>query len=257
MRRSVFILLALLVVFSLVLAAQTVTVLQPSDAGYSSAERAALLAGATAVQNILDEGFPFPRFRLIQQGWTDDAFIQFAAGTLRTAGYSILLAQGTISEAAHTWILVGIDLGDRTGWIPVEGAASWVSSEYRIGEIAWQGGVAGGSFDSQYLTYSQTVALAANVPPQISLNDLNRNVVVDVKATFQAVGSDPDGTILAYEWTINGRDTLIDTRSTLWYTFSKTGKATVDLVVIDNRGAKTTASVTVDVLAEDPGCGCH
>jgi hypothetical protein len=257
MRRIGLLLVASLVLLSAVSFAETVTVLQPSDSGYSSTERTALLAGADAVQKVLNEGFPFPRFRLIQQGWTDDAFIQFAAGTLRSAGYSVVLAEGTMSGVARTWILVGIDLGSRTGWIPVEAAASWVSSEYRLGEIAWQGGVAGGSFDSRYLAFSQTVALAPNAPPAITLTEPNRNVIVDVRATFQAVGSDPDGTIIAYQWTFGDRDTLTDTHATVWYAFKDAGEQTVHLVVIDNRGGRTTASVTVDVLAEDPGCGCH
>jgi hypothetical protein len=80
--------------------------------------------------------------------------------------------------------------------------------------------------------------------------------VVGKTATLMTTGGDPDGVVLAYLWTFSDGTKIAGTQPVLWYTFREVGDATVSLTVIDTRGARTTLSKVVDVLAEEPACGC-
>jgi hypothetical protein len=190
--------------------------------------------------------------------WGDADYVQFAAGTLQSAGYAALLASGPWDGAANrTWILTAVPLTSGVGYIPVEAVPSALASSSTIGQVAWQAGVAGTSFDSRYLRFTQAVPLAPNMPPAVTLSIGERYAVIDVTTTFQVMGTDPDGMILTYVWTISDGTTIVDPRATLWYTFREIGDATVTVTVIDTRGGRTTASEEVEVLAEKPDCGCN
>lgn len=229
---------------------------QPNDPGYSAADRAALTAAWTAVEGILKAGYPLSPLEMGKLGWADSDFVQFAAGTLESAGYTMLLVTGSWAGTTRTWILVGVPLSSGLGYIPVEAAPSALGSSSAIGRIAWQGGVSGGSFDPRYLSFSQAVALAPNLPPAVTLSIAGRYVVVGETTTLMVTGSDPDGAILAYLWTFSDGTEIAGTRAVLWYTFHDTGDATVTLTAIDTRGARMTQSVVAEVLAEEPDCGC-
>jgi len=231
---------------------------QPNDPGYSATDRAALAVAWTAVEGILKAGYPLSPLQMSKLGWADSDFVQFAAGTLESAGYTVLLASGSwAGGTTRTWILVGVPISGGLGYIPVEAAPSALGSSSAIGRIAWQGGVSGISFDSRYLSFTQATVLAPNSPPAVTLSIAERYVVVDVPATLVVAGSDPDGAILAYLWTFSDGTKIASMQPVLWYTFREVGDATVTLTAIDTRGARTTQSVVAEVLAVKPDCGCN
>jgi hypothetical protein len=257
-------LLLLLIVLFVSLAVSTSSLLgadlpvvrQPNDPAYVAADRAALAAAWTAVEGILKAGYPLSPVQMGKLGWSDADFVQFAAGTLQSAGYTVLLATGSWAGTTRTWILVGVPLSSGLGYLPVEAAPSAFASNYAIGQIAWQGGVSGGSFDARYLSFSQAAALAPNSPPAVTLSIADRYVIVDETTTLMVTGRDPDGAILAYVWTFSDGTKIAGTQPVQWYTFRDTGDATVTLTAIDTRGARTTQSVVAEVLAVKPDCGC-
>jgi hypothetical protein len=231
---------------------------QPSDPAYAAPDRAALAAAWTAVEGILKAGYPLSPVQMGKLGWSDSDFVQFAAGALESAGYTVLLATGSWSAGTtRTWILVGVPISSGLGYLPVEAVWSAVTSSIAIGQIAWQGGASGGSFDPRYLSFTQAAAPAPNSPPAVTLSIADRYVVVDETTTLMAAGSDPDGTILAYVWTFSDGTKIGGTTPVLWYTFREVGDATVTLTVVDTRGARTTHSVVAEVLAVKPDCGCN
>lgn len=230
---------------------------QPSDPTISAADRAALATASVAVEGVLKVGYPLSPLQMGKLGWSDDDFVQFTAGTLQAAGYTVLLATGSWSSGAtRTWILVGVLLSSGLGYIPVEAVPSVLASNVAIGQVAWQGGVSGTSFDARYLTFTQAVALPPNSPPNETLTVTGGYAVVDMTATLMAMGSDPDDAVLAYLWAFSDGSEIAGTQPVLWYTFRETGDATVTLTIVDTRGARTTLSKVVDVLAEEPACGC-
>ncbi len=63
--------------------------------------------------------------------------------------------------------------------------------------------------------------------------------------TFEAVASDPDGTVEGYEWRIDGE--VVSTERSFTWTFDGTGRRNVSLVVTDDDGASNATSEPVDV----------
>ncbi|MFT3970690.1 MAG: PKD domain-containing protein [Micropruina sp.] len=70
----------------------------------------------------------------------------------------------------------------------------------------------------------------------------------DLSVNFSGAGSsDPDGTVVAWDWTFG--DTATGTGSSPSHTYAKAGTYTVTLTVTDNRGGAATTSKDVTVLA--------
>lgn len=241
-------------------AADLPVVRQPSDSAFSAADRAALASAWVAIQDTLKADFSPARFAHLQGlSWSDADFVQFAAGTLQAAGYTVLLATGSwAAGTSHTWILVTVSASFGPTYVPVEAVPALLPSASMIGEIAWQGGVAGSSFDVRYLTFEQAVALPPSPPPSVAFHVADPFVVVDAPATLMVTGSDPSNAILAYLWTFPDGTKIADTRLVFWYTFHQVGEATVILTAINVRGARTSLSDTVNVLETGPdACDCH
>jgi PKD repeat protein len=182
--------------------------------------------------------------------------VQFTAGTLQSAGYTVLLVTGSWAGTTRTWILVGVPLSSGLGYIPVEAVPSAFGSSSAMGQTAWQDNVPDTSFDSRYLDFTQATALVPNSPPTVTLSIAGGYAVAGETATLMVTGSDPDGVIFAYLWTFSDGTAIAGTQPVLWYTFRKVGNATVTLTAIDTRGARMTQSVVAEVLAEEPDCGC-
>jgi hypothetical protein len=77
--------------------------------------------------------------------------------------------------------------------------------------------------------------------------------VAPCRATFTANASDPDGSIVLYEWLRAGQ--VIGNAPTLAITFDNPVEADVDLRVTDNDGGQATASAHVSVTAPPPPPG--
>ncbi len=247
----------LVVSSALLLAADLPVVRQPNDPAFTAADRNALSAAWTAIENLLKPGYSLTRLvQLSGRQWADADYAQFVAGALQSAGYTTLLATGTWAGATRTWVLVGVPVSLGLAYLPVEAAPSLLTSNSTIGQIAWQGGASGTSFDTRYLGFVQALALAPNAPPAVAIEIGGKWVVVDETATFLVLGSDPDGGILFILWRFGDETTIADTRSVLWYTFREVGDVTVTVTVFDDRGARTDLSLAVEVLAVRPDCGC-
>jgi hypothetical protein len=238
-------------------AADLPVVRQPNDPAFSAADRAALATAWTAVEKLLKPEYSLARLvHLSGHEWADADFAQFVAGTLQSAGYTVLLASGPWAGTTRTWILVGVPVSSGLAYLPVEAAPSLLTSSSAIGQIAWQGGASGTSFDSRYLDFTQAQALAPNAPPAVTVVVAERYAVVDETTTLMVNGSDPDDAILFYAWQFSDGTKIADPRATLWYTFREVGDATVHMTAFDVRGGRTDLSLVVEVLAERPDCGC-
>jgi hypothetical protein len=77
--------------------------------------------------------------------------------------------------------------------------------------------------------------------------------VAPCRATFTANASDPDGSIVLYEWLRAGQ--VIGNAPTLAITFDSPVEADVDLRVTDNDGGQATATAHVSVIAPPPPPG--
>lgn len=242
-------LLSLLVGFVGAQAADVPVVLQPMDAAFSPSERAVLLAAAQDVERILQQGYPTSYSRLASSGWLDRDFVVFAAGTLQFSGYEVIVVEGDDGSGGNRlWILVGIALGERTGWIPVEATPSQVGASWLLGRIPWIG-ISGTEFEAFYLAFDRVVELVPNTPPTAQITSIGV-VVIDEQTAIHGRAEDRDGTIIAYVWSIDGEEIEVSTSFVFRHTFIALEEYEVTLVVFDNRGAQATASGLVEVLAE-------
>ncbi len=94
---------SLVVVTLPLVAADLPVVRQPSDPAFSAADRAAMASAWGAIQDTLQADFSLARFVHLQGlSWSDADFVQFAAGTLQAAGYTVLLATGSWAAGCRT-----------------------------------------------------------------------------------------------------------------------------------------------------------
>ena len=259
MRRVLTVTLFLSLILSIAaLSGETPTILQPNDPAYTSTERAAVLSAISRLEDLLATSFPVPRHRLTGQGWTEQDFAAFTAGKIEQGGFTAVLVRGTDAIGAPSvWIAAGVNLGARIGWIPVEPMPTDRSNEWQLGFVPTliRGSVL--QFDANYLTFSTVIELPANMPPVAGIRRPLTVLVVDEKETIYGYGSaDPDGQIILYEWRIDDEEPIETSTWSLRHTFEEVGEFTIALTVTDNRGATATTSIEVEVLEEDPGCGC-
>jgi len=254
--------LALLVLVALALgslgtsAAETPTVLNPTDAGYSAADRSAILDAVTALEAALREGRPIPSFRLIGRGWTERDFVLYTAGRIEASGFEVRVVEGEDADGANRfWILVGVPLeGERMAWIPVE-ASPWVlTSTSALGQIPWAGS-RGSSYDPAYAQFDHVLELTRNVLPTVQFIAVG-HVEINETTNLHATARDSDGTIVAYIWYVDGAQVAVETDGIYEYVFNRIGDVEVTLRVIDNRGGEASATRTLDV-EEESNCGCH
>lgn len=87
-----------------------------------------------------------------------------------------------------------------------------------------------------------------NQSPVISSVTANPTEIVVGKSTaITAFAADPDDDPITYEW-LASDGTITGSGNKVTWTSSKSGSATINLTVTDNRGGQTTGSVTVNVL---------
>ena len=253
-RVSLLALVGLFSVFLVASSAESLIVLQPGDPAYTPAERSALMAGIDAVTGILNSGYPVSHRRLEGLGFTDDDFVRFTAGTLSSSGYQVFIVEKDGWDGApHRFLLVGIAIGDGgIGWIPVEAVPSELQYYWLLGAIPWADEAAT-MFDSRYLSYDRLVEQVADTPPSLTLMPPGSPVINDPASLMAIVwGAD----IIAYQWAIDGGETITTTSSTIWHTFTDAGEHTVSVTVIGARGNRASAQVTFEVLEKRHQCHC-
>jgi len=98
----------------------------------------------------------------------------------------------------------------------------------------------GGLTDTAMTT--ATIGTVANQPPVANANGPYAGTV-GLPVTFDSTGSDdPDGTLVAYEWSFG--DGTTDTETNPTHTYAMPGTYNVSLMVTDDTGAKDTSTTT-------------
>jgi hypothetical protein len=197
-----------------------------------------------------------------ERGWTSLEFAKFTAGSLEGLGYRVALVSAPWPEGQHAWVLVGIDVGGATAWIPVEATPIPGVVQQGLGGIAWDGA---GRYDARYAQFAELIQLGTNVAPTVGFRGPTAGVYAGDVVTFLALTShDSDGEIVLYLWGVDDTDRLTATKTMSFdYTFETAVRHTVSLTVVDSRGARATESLAVQVLGLDSegnpfsaGCGC-
>ncbi|MBF0100889.1 MAG: PKD domain-containing protein [Desulfobacterales bacterium] len=106
--------------------------------------------------------------------------------------------------------------------------------------------------DISYTKKTQTKAITSgiNLPPQVSIIASDVTGWQPLNITFTAVGSDPDGNIVSYDW--NFGDGQTGSGAVVTHTFKESKTFLVTLKVKDNDGAEASANFTVSTLNELP-----
>jgi uncharacterized repeat protein (TIGR01451 family) len=92
-----------------------------------------------------------------------------------------------------------------------------------------------------------------NQPPVAQFTFSPQNPQVNQVVTFDGTSSyDPDGTIVAYEWDLNGDGRVDITGPRVTARYTRAGTYTVKLTVTDNRGAQGSASKSLTVGQAPP-----
>ncbi|MFC2095160.1 PKD domain-containing protein [Candidatus Bipolaricaulota bacterium] len=259
-RRSVFGILLVCTLSLLVVAQQAPTIVQPREAGHSAAQLSVLEDAITRLQNLLNSTNLGSKKQLSSGGWTLEKFAAYTAGTLERLGYLVAIVSRQAAEGGtEAWVVVQVDLGGATAWIPVEPLPNVEIYQMDLGEVPL---VASLVYDSDYLSYDTVIELPANLPPTARIRSTNSDVVETKQSPwFGNTSSDPDGEIVLFQWTF-GDDTQRETHTiSTWFTFDVGGmEYPVSLTVTDNRGAQASTSTSVYVLTleeeEAKSCGC-
>jgi len=231
-------------------------VVQPDEAGYSAAIRAALDDAIRSLDYVLyDSGLASQR-RLGQGGWDALDFAAYTAGTLQRLGYrTVIVRSDGGGSAERFWVLVALELYGTTVWVPVNPLPDPSVRQPRLGIIARVDGESL-RFDAAFVAFDSVVELAPNTPPIAVIRPPARILEQVATAWFGHTSIDPDGEIVLYEWTFPGTRPVTTISSSIWHTFPGVGTYSVGLTVTDSRGAQASTSLTVEAV-KDNACGCH
>jgi len=239
------------------------SVLQPNVTAYTSGEVTALLASlGTLAQALRDGDLGSHRFFAPSQ-WMSRDFAAYTAGVLGSRGYATrLVSAAGWPDGIHTWLVVGIRLGSKTAWVPVEASPASGHSQEVLGAIPSRTDSAGQVwFDVRYVTIAEEVILPPNVPPRVEIRSVPSSPTVGQAITFLGTACiDPDGEIVRYVWTL-GDGSSFAARN-VQHVFAAAGTYTVSLSVTDSRGASATTALAFVVGGSSgtpsaPRSSCH
>ena len=239
---------------------------QPNETAYSASEVTALTQAITALETTLNNYNLGSRRYFTSDQWGSRDFAAYTAGILAEKSYETVLVSGTgWPDETHTWLLVGIPLGGRTAWVPVEASPQAGHSQQILGYTPSTTDAAGDLwFKESYLNFSEVIELPPNLPPVAKIRHPAPPIEVGDRVRFMAIGSsDSDGKIVLYQWDFGDRKTQRSTTSLVRHEFAEQGSYTVSLTVIDNRGKSVTTNIAIRVVelqgtesAPAGGCGC-
>jgi len=243
-------------------------VLQPNETAYSAAEVVTLTQAITTLETTLNNYNLGSRRYFVSDQWGSRDFAAYTAGILAEKSYETVLVSGTgWPDGTHTWPLVGIPLGGKTAWVPVEASPEAGHSQKTLGYIPSYTDTAGNMwYETSYLNFSDVIELAPNVPPVAKIRPPTAAVVAGESTQFLALtSSDPDGReIVLYLWDFGDGKTRTTTTWSVRHEFNERGTYTVSLTVIDSRGKSATTSIALRVVDQNgsagsssgSGCGC-
>lgn len=240
-------------------AAEVPQVLPPNETAYSSDELRLLASALDALREALSDPTYASRktFELVGRGaWASAQFAMYTAGVLAGDGYEVRLASAEgWPDGVHTWVLVGLPIGDRTAWVPVEASPVIGEKQLALGAIPEEEGASGlRQFDEPYLTFSRSEELPANSPPTAEVRCPRAVSVADWFSLGATGSADEDGSIVLYVWSFgDGTPSSAVAARSVRHRYVRVGTYTVTLTVVDNRGARSTAEASVHSTSS---CGC-
>ncbi|MCX6094081.1 MAG: PKD domain-containing protein [Candidatus Bipolaricaulota bacterium] len=241
-------------------AADVPQVLQPNASAYT-ADEVALLGGALDVLRVTLSTSTFASQKTFGLGgwgkWASVEFAAYTAGILGGDGYEArLVSAAGWADGVHTWVLVGISLGERVAWVPVEASPEMGAKQTVLGRLPEDTGADGVVwFESAYVGFTDLVEAPANRAPVAEIATKKTSVSTTEYTMLTANGSyDPDGSILLYVWDFgDGEPPTTVGSKYVNHRFAPSGTYVVVLTVVDQRGA--TAAATVEITASID-CGC-
>jgi hypothetical protein len=252
-----------------VVAGETVEVLQPNTTAYSASEVATLTQAIQTLEGKLTNWGLGSRRYFASNEWQSRDFARYTAGTLAEMGYvTRLVSAAGWPDGVHTWVLVGIPLGGKTAWVPVEASPAAGHTQQTLGYVPKSTDSAGKIwFLGSYVAFTDVAELPPNQPPVAKLRAPTSVSLTRGGVRFLAIESyDPDGQIVLYQWDFGDGETWVSDAAVANHAFAATGTYTVSLTVIDSggkRGTTTRALVVAHAEAREPtpsssggGCGC-
>ena len=102
-----------------------------------------------------------------------------------------------------------------------------------------------------------TAVIEDNVPPVADPGGPYKGTAGDPVKFDGSASSDPDGSIVKYDWDFGDGNTAVGAESTTTHTYKASGKYDVKLTVTDEDGASTSGFTLVEVTTDsDNGGGC-
>lgn len=138
----------------------------------------------------------------------------------------------------YTWFIGGAPVGTGNTFHYVPSAAGPIALSVMVTETA-----------GHYTTRGIGITVKAkpvNQAPTVSIAG-PVSATVGQSFTYTATASDPDGTIVAYEWTIGSTIVPGSNAASLVYLFNEAGATVISVKVTDNAGATSTSAITVAV----------
>jgi len=239
-----------------VLAGETIDVLPLNSTAYSTAELAALLPAVARLETLLRNPDLASRRYFASNEWQSRNFAEYTSGRIaELLGYEGRLASADgWPDGRHTWVLVGIPVGQKTAWIPVEASPLAGHAQVILGTIPGLASSTGRSFDSKYRGFSVVEPLPADVRPVAKIRAPTARASAQQSVVFLAIESyDPDGEIILYVWDFGDGWRETTTAPRIEYV-PRTAVATlvVSLTVVDNLGRSGTTGVALGVSDAGP-----
>ena len=263
-----------IVVFAMVLiavlcglaAANSPVVLQPDGDSFSASELRLITSNILQLEVMLGDETLGSQRSVGTLGWASSEFAMYTAGSLADRGYSCLLASGgEWPDGVHTWVLVGVPVGNRIVWIPVEATPATGTQQLALGAIPFASrGAEGIRFDGRYQVFASVAELPENLRPEAMVRSSSTTPNVNEGIRLLALGShDPDGEIILYRWCVDSAPCFATSSWSTSAVLRTAGRIGIALYVIDNAGASATATVfarvsdpEADAEAPTGGCGC-
>jgi len=235
-------------------------VVQPDSMELAPAEQALLSAGITTLESLLADTTLGPHRRFGQDGWTQESFALYAAGSLEERGYPIYLARA----GQRVWVLVGLAVEGRMVWIPVEPSpASAGTVQATLGRVPFvQPSSPSRLLEERYLAFESVSSLPPNQGPTARFRTSDETLIAGRSLQLTAYrSSDPNGIIALYRWCIGEAPCVATTSWSHVVTLGKPGHIEITLVVVDDAGRSASVSLGVRVLRDtlrppSSGCGC-
>jgi hypothetical protein len=236
----------------------------PQFDSYSAGDRAQLVAVVGTLEAVLADTTLGSRQPHDQGAWGTREFALYTAGALEQLGYATSVVARSDSGGSTYWVLVRVALAAREGFVPVDPSPAAGALQYTLGRVPGVGlSTTDARFDERYLTYDEAIALLANQPPVAQIRKPMGTLLVGEKILLLGVlSSDPDGYIVLYRWRVGTQNPIAMEKASFYYAFQDAGSYSIELTVVDNRGAS--AATTIEIVVVDPskegepdaGCGC-